>query len=165
MPGGMVKFEIEGMESDPEMQEFQEMFGTDFLDRLPDFFKGTCTCTFKGMREVDGESLADIGVRIEIDSATDFSELILEVVDKISEKAGEEIPEFSFDSCDVSLEYQGEGTLVWDVTRGTFRSFDLTGDMSMGFDISMSVEVEGESHSMELTAELSGTYGQKASAE
>lgn len=165
MPGGVIKFEIQGMENEAEMQEFQEMFGEDFLDRLPDFFKGTCACTFKGVREEDGATLANIGVRIAINSATDFSEMILEVVDKIAEQQGEEAPEFSFDSCDISLEYEGEGTLVWDVARGTFRSFDVTGDMSMGFDISMDVEAEGESHSVEFSAEISGTYGQKASAE
>ena len=122
-------------------------------------FEGECTCTFTGIREENGMRLGEIAIQIEVASTLDLSELLTELITKLAEYGGE-MPEFSIDTADLNLDFDGEGILLWDIEGGRAYAFTLSGDAQIAFDISASVEAEGESHAFEASLEMSGGYEQ-----
>lgn len=158
-PGGDLRLTPEDAELDESDFDFLEEIGKDFQDKLEDLFEGECTCTFTGIREEDGQRLGEIGIKMEVASTLDLTQILTETITKLAEHEGE-MPEFSIDTADLNLDFDGEGILLWDMEGGRAHSFTLSGDAQIAFDISASVEAEGESHAFEASLEMSGGYEQ-----
>ena len=149
MPGGSLDPSDEDM--DPEAEEMMALFEGRFEDLMSSVLDGEVTCTYRGEREEDGKNLAVIEVAVEIDSSTDLSQLISDVLDEVDEEMPEDL---EFDTADLTLELEGEGTLLWDTAAGRFHSFQCSSDVSVGLELSISAEGE----SVELTGSMAGEY-------
>jgi hypothetical protein len=157
MPGGDLGFETP--EEDETALRFEE-FLSGKAEELKDLLHGTCTCTYKGASETDGKRLGEIEIALEIASAADLSSLIEEAIRVMAEEQGQtEIP-IDISAADVNLDVQGGGTLLWDLSAGHVHSLQMKGDCQIALDISVSMDAEGESHSANLSAELSGSVEQ-----
>lgn len=145
-----------------EEMEMMEMFqGEDFMSLMEDMYQGTVTCTLKGTREVEGETLADIEIDIELSAATDLSEMMMGMIAQITESQGEEMPPFDLSTADLNADMEGEGILVWNLTRDVAHGLEGSGDFSAAFDLSASVEEGGESIDIDASVELSGSMTQE----
>lgn len=154
-PGGNLSLAPEGQDLG-EMKDLVAEIQSQFSDDVQDLLDGEATCTFKGMREEDGVSLAEIQVEVEMSSAADLVDMIDQVLEMVGEEMGEDIP-VSFDQADLNADAKAEGTLLWNVAAGHARSLDLSASGSFAFDLAMSVDAEGESHSGEISLEFSGS--------
>ncbi len=165
MPGGNLSFRPDSDVVDPEMMEmFEDVFTEQFLEEMQDLLQGTCVCTYKGEHEADGVRVGEIHITIEIASAADLSGLIREVIQTVAEREGEtEIP-IDIEAADVNLDLESEGALLWNLEAGRLHSFQMQGDGEIAVDVSVSVEEEGQEHSVELSAELSGSMEQLVEA-
>ncbi len=161
MPGGDLSFRPDSEAVDEEMMEmFEEMFTEQFLEQMQDLLRGTCVCTYKGEHEADGVRVGEIHITIEIASAADLSDLIKQVIQTVAEQNGEtEIP-IDIEAADVNLDLESEGALLWNLEAGRLHSFQMQGDGQIAVDVSVTVEEEGQEHSVELSAELSGSMEQ-----
>ena len=159
MPGGDLRLMPEDAELDDSDFDFLEEIGEDFREKMKDLFQGECNCMFTGIREESGVRLGEIAIQIEVASTLDLTEILTELITKLAEFGGE-MPEFSIDTADLNLDYDGEGILLWNIEGGRAHSFTLSGDAQIAFDISASVEAEGESHAFEASLEMSGGYEQ-----
>jgi len=166
-PGGdlsLVPDEADPSMDEEQMEELAEMFKDRFSD-LDDLFDGTCTCVLVGTRELDGLSLAEIGVSMEVGASADLSEMIRDLIDELSDQFGEDVPPLSIDAAEITVDFDGEGTLLWDLSASRLHSFRIDGDLDLAFDFSMEMTVEGESHAAEISAEASGTHHMTVEAE
>jgi hypothetical protein len=109
--GGDLKFDDE--EDGPQEELIDEA--------IDDNLEGEMTCTFKGMREVDGRRLAVIAIVIDAEG---------EAESESTEDVGES--GFTLDvSRQAHAELDLEGELLWDVTGGHFASIELAGTVSI----------------------------------
>jgi hypothetical protein len=157
MPGGNLALVPEDEEVDEESMEMLEELFAGFGEDLADLLEGQCTCTYKGTQEEKGAQLAEIVLEIEVSTTFDMTELLEKVIQIMVEQSGGEAPELSLDTADLSLDYEGTGTLLWNVGAGRVHAFHLTGDATIGVDFEVSVEVEGESHDVSASIEMSGS--------
>lgn len=134
----------------------------DMSDWLSDTIEGESTATFTGMREVDGAQLAVIELKLQISTAVDMTDQILEAMDETELPEGAEM---DFDHLDIEFEFEGEGTMLWNVAGGHFASFELSGQMSLLTDTGMAMNMGGQEMSIENTVEMSGTMNYSATAE
>ncbi|HED65291.1 MAG TPA: hypothetical protein ENJ09_07030 [Planctomycetes bacterium] len=154
MPGGDLSFNAEGAEDMEGMEDMIEEIQGQFSDEFENLLDGTCEAVYKGMREEDGVSLAEIAFEIELSSAADLTELIDQVIQMAQDETGEEIP-LVFDQADLNVDGSAEGTLLWNVAAGRAQSLDLTSSGSFAIDLALSVDAADESHSGEISLEFS----------
>jgi hypothetical protein len=170
MPGGSLGLKPEEMSEDgPDMGEFEDMF-TEMFAQYEEAFSGLLEgerkATYEGVRDVEGRSLAVITLKLDTDGSMDMSGMLADMVDKISELA-EEMPEFELDiaAANLSVTLDGTGTLLWDPRRGTFDSLTLEVDMTFGMEVSVDLDAQGETHSMDMTMEMAGDMASNFKAE
>ena len=60
---------------------------------------------------------------------------------------------------DVEFALDGKGELVWDLSAGHFRTFELSGRTSIKTSVHTKVEVNGKVRDVKQTSELAGTSG------
>ena len=162
-PGGNLCMLPENGEMDDEtMQRFEEIF-SDF--ELGDVLEGECTCTFKGARDEDGVRVAEIAIEIEVSATMDLSELLDKAIRAAIEQSGaEEMVDVTLDTADFNLDFEGKGTLLWNLAAGRMHSFQVNGDATMDIDLSIGLEAEGESHELDASLELSGSMHEDVAA-
>ncbi len=154
-PGGELGFGADDVDtSDAEMWE--ELFGEEFKDKFNDLLDGRCECTYQGIIEQDGARLAEIAIEVEISVSADLSELIMQVIDAAAAEFGGEL-DADIEAADLNLDFEGTGTLLWDLGAGHAYGFDLNGGMDFALDLSVVVEEE-ETISAEVSVEMSGQY-------
>ena len=156
LPGGDLSFGTDDLVDEGPDWELETIIGASLEDKLDEAIQGSCTCTYTGIREEDGSSLAEIEIEIEIASALDFAEELEEVVRAIGEEVGEEIP-LELDVADMVLDLEAEATLSWDLERGTVHSFRLSMDGEITLDFSFELDMDGETMPADVTLELSGS--------
>lgn len=161
-PGGELSIvaEDQGEEDFGPFEELIEGFADDFSKLL----EGTCKCTYKGARDEGGTSVGEILVEIEIASSADLSDLLDQVLTALTEQFGEG-PDVTIDSADLTIDFDGEGTLLWDLGQGRVHSFEMSGAANVAIDIAVTGEMDGESGDAELSAEFSGTVSQSVATE
>jgi hypothetical protein len=152
-PGGNLKL-VPNEEDLPDGAGPQPGSDLSFNEMLGEI-EGEVTCEYKGLRDVDGHKLASIAIEIDVSSANDLTELIKKKMEEIDLSA--QGVEMDFQSADVELAVEGEGTLLWDVEGGFFSSFEFSGDMSQTMDMAMSMNTPGGDMDIEQTMEMSGT--------
>ena len=69
-----------------------------------------------------------------------------------------EAPEIDLETADLAIEIEGAGVLVWNLSAGRAQSLDMTGDLVMSLDLSVTAEMDGEGGSAEFYAEVSGQF-------
>jgi hypothetical protein len=160
-PGGnlrLVPDELEGA-GDMDMGFFDEM-REEFSEQVAELFEGECVCTFKEIREEDGAKLAEISIELEIASAANVADMLMDFISTMGEQFGE-TPEVDIESADINLDFEGEGTLFWDLEAGRAASFEISGEAILGLDLAVAIEVPDGSQTIEASIELSGSYEQK----
>lgn len=165
-PGGNMSMAPEGMDIDQDsIKMFEEMFG-DFGKEFGDLLEGECKCTYRGMIEEGEAHLAEIAIEVEVSATVDLTELLNKVIHKALDESGVDAEvDFSLDTADLSIDFEGSGTLLWNPAAGRFHSFQLGGDATFGFDLAVGVEAEGESQKLDASLELSGSLRNEASVE
>jgi len=157
-PGGNLRMLPENGDVDDEtMQRFEEIFGglgQEFGDQL----EGECACTFKGARDEDGVRVAEIAIEIEVSATMDLTEPLDKAIRAAIEQGGAgDMVDVTLDTADFNLDFEGKGTLLWNLGAGRIHSFQVSGDSTMDIDLAVSVEAEGESHELDASLELSGS--------
>jgi len=144
-------------EMDEEAMEMMEQFMSgDFMEKLEDLYDGDMTMTLKGVRDVDGEQHAGVEIDVELSSSMDMMDMILEAIATAAETAGEEMPPIDFAAADLNIDFEGEGVMVWNLTKGLFSSMETSGDFNFAVDIAGSIEEAGESMAFDVSVEMSG---------
>lgn len=158
MPGGNLSLLPTDAQMDEEgMKVFEEIFAG-FGEEIADLLDGACTCTYKGAREEGGARLAEIAIELEVATTLDLSEVLDKAIRAAIDQSGAgEMVEFTLDTADLNLDFDGAGTLLWDLGAGRVHSFQLVGDTTVGLDLSVGIEAEGESQQMDAEVELSGS--------
>lgn len=158
MPGGSLAILPDDMEAaDVEsMEMFEEMFG-DSAEELAEQFEGEFKCTFKGTTEEEGTKLAEITIEFEVASNMDLADKLFELFEAMSSELGGEAPDFSIDVADLNIDCDGDGVLAWDLTRHRAYSLNIDADVTVAIDVAVTGDMGGESGSVELSAEASGT--------
>lgn len=137
IPGGDLGYDTEegGRE---EMEGSNEDMDEEAIEAMRSLMMGKVTGTYKGLND---DGLAEISVKLEIAGEQDFADLIANAVETAIENRGE-IPEEmfpEFQSFEVSLSLDGQGTLLWDPRAGVVASFsmDAETEIEAGFEVSV----------------------------
>jgi len=164
-PGGNLRMMPADAPADPEATAMMEGLMDSFGEKFGDQLEGKCVCTFKGVRTEGEAKLAEIQLEIDMATTLDLREFLQQAVQAGVAQAGGEI-EFDFDisTAEMTADFEGTGTLLWNSVAGRLHSFSLQGDMSFGMDIDMSIDAMGESTSMEASMEMSGEWRQEVTA-
>jgi hypothetical protein len=111
-------------------------------------------CTYAGRREVDGATMGAIDLQIKNEGTLDLSGMLLQLIE--IQTAG--VPaEVDIDEAVVTVALDGEGTLVWDLEGGHLHSFELSPELEILIDVSLSIDVSGETQDFEASVELLGS--------
>lgn len=148
-PGGDLKMIPE------ELPGGMEMPGNDLglADQLGDL-EGSCTATYRGVREVGGRRAGVIALSIDVKSTKDITELMMEAAE--ANKPEGMGFEQEIQSADVESEFKLEGELLWDLEAGTLLSLDLSGESSSIMDIAATISAMGDEMEAEQAIYLSG---------
>jgi hypothetical protein len=166
MPGGDMRILPEGEEMDEDMMRMMENLGAEAEELYAKIMAGRMTATLTAIREEGDSRLAEIALDVEIESSNDFASMAQEIITTAIEESGEDIPvEFSVEMADVELQYDAQGTLLWDLGTGVVRALDLSGDFSIAIDAAFTVNAMGEEHAAEFSIEMGGTSEFEVAAE
>jgi hypothetical protein len=130
-PGGDLKIKVKDDKDDDSALQQQ------FEDNV----KGKGKGTYKGKRDVDGHKCAVIALEAEL------------TTDAKDDKSGEG---GHSGKRAVSLEFNVEGELLWDVEEGHFRKCSLSSKVKMTMKDQMSMDAEDGKHELEQTADFEG---------
>lgn len=163
LPGGNVKLLPEDVdqESFGDTDVFDGLMDEDYGAYLTDLLEGTCECTYKGETE---EGLGEILVSIEIGSAADLSDMLTQVLETVGDSVGE-APPMTIELADLNLDLEGEGVLLWDLEQGRLASFEFIAEVIVAADLGVSVDLDGDSQSAEVSFEFSGDYTYRVETE
>jgi hypothetical protein len=158
MPGGNLQLMPEGGKVDEEgMKMFEDIFG-DFSENIGDLLEGECSCTFKGVEEEGGVRLGEIAIELEVATNVDLAEMLDKVIRAAMSSEGAEGQfDLAIETADLNMDFEGSGTLIWNLSAGRMHSFQVSGDVTIGMDLAVSIEVEGTSQGMEASLEMSGS--------
>jgi hypothetical protein len=157
MPGGNLQLMPEGEAMDPEGMEMfagvMDSFGSTFGEML----EGQCVCTYKGAREEGGAKLGEIELAIEVTGTLDLRELMNQLIETAMSEAPTDVEvDFDIGTADLSVDYEGTGTFLWNLEAGRLHSFSLDGEVGFGVKLAASIEAMGESHRADVSAEMTG---------
>lgn len=149
LPGGMPAAPGADEEEAEEMAElFKEELETQFKEAFGDF---AVQCKYTGNREEGEKSVGVIEFKFEGKASIDLSQLIQEVIDAQAGDMGVEADV----SASIDLEFEGEGTLLWNLEGGHVNHYEMDGTLTMLADVEADVDAQGESHTAEISAEVS----------
>jgi hypothetical protein len=143
-PGGDIKLRPE-TGTDP-MGGLNQMSQNDMIGDLD----GDFTAVYAGTREEDGKRVAAITLKIDAKSARDMTEHL----DEIQEKLKENLPdglEMDITALDSEYAFEAEGELLWDLEAGLVHSLQLSGELRMIVDTSMSMKMGDNEQSMDIS--------------
>jgi len=151
LPGG-----VPGMESpdDPQGEEIGEIFKEELTTQLEDAFgEFVIRCKYVGSRDEGEVLVGEISFEYEGKASIDLSEAIQRVIDLLGEQMGGVEADVV---ATVDLEFEGKGTLLWNLAKGHVHAFDMKGDITVLADLEADGSAAGQSHSIVVSAELSG---------
>ena len=161
-PGGDVKLVPDDMS-----QQMQQMSGGmngmgNMQEWIQDEIEGTAGGTFVGMRDLDGQQMALIEVTLDINTAVDMTDKVMESMDEMEMPEGAEI---EFDHLDLEFTMEGKGQLFWNIKGGHFHSFEISGSTGIVVDSGMAMNMGGQEMTIEYSMEMSGSITMGATAE
>jgi len=134
-------------------EEMKELAKEELEGQLTDAFKEfSIHCTYTGSREEGDVSVGVITFKFDGDTSLDLSDFIQSAIDL---QAGDMGVEADI-TATIGFEFEGEGTLLWNLSEGHVYGFDMNGDITLSADVDGDVDAAGDSHSMEMSAEVSG---------
>lgn len=160
-PGGNLKLMPEDVDVDA-MMGMQSNFGS-MSDWFTEDLKGEVKASFTGTRDVNGKKVGVIALRVDISNAVDLTEMVEAAMEEI--ELPPEAGDIEFDHMDIEIEFEGEGTLLWDLEGGHAHSLELSGDFALLMNMGMAMSAQGMDMEIEQTMEMSGTMNQSAAFE
>ncbi len=119
-------------------------------------YDGSFTATLSGTEEVDGRTLAEITLEIDISEFADQTESMQAEVGTPPDDLPDGMMQPDIESMTVETLYEGEGTLIWDIKGGYLVSLDLELTTESTQVMSMSMDLGGEVMEMEQVMVFSG---------
>jgi hypothetical protein len=108
-------------------------------------------CTYAGPRE---DGLGAIDLKVQGEGTLDLTSMLLEMIEsQMPDGMGATV---EVDEAVVSVALEGAGTLVWDLQAGHLNSFEMAPELEILVDISLSIDVGGETQDFEASLELLG---------
>lgn len=161
-PGASFKLAGPDDAGDDEAMKFLEELDLDTEELLRKLFAGSVKATYVGLKDVDGQKLAEIQLEAEIQSSNDFADLLARAIDKVIEREGGDVGEKpNFEQVTLDLSFKGAGTLMWDAQAGHAHSFELNGEGTAAISIAASMDQGGQSMSMKGNVEFGGDFSSK----
>jgi len=150
-PGGELSFEFESDGDEPMMGMSDPSQNPDPAIMMGEP-EGSASATFETEREADGVRVAEISIDFQLDSSTDLTEYI-------SEMLSESMPEMPMvvESADAEWTFEGSGVLLWNLDGGHVHSLELEGQVTTLNEQEMSVDAQGQSMSIGQVIDSSGT--------
>jgi hypothetical protein len=131
--GGEMHFESE---DSPQ----EELFDEAMKEKL----EGSVTCTYRGMRDVDGRSLAVIEIELSGEGRAEAEE---------TQQSGQ-VEVTVQRTADAGIDLKGE--LLWDAAAGHFQSFEASGEIRFTLEEDGTMEVGGETQEQSVTMSFAG---------
>jgi hypothetical protein len=148
-PGGLAMPNPGDEEGAELFEEFSDELEAQFRESFEDF---TVQCKYNGARDEDDARLGEISFKFEGEASLDLSDMLTEM---IALQGGE--MDISADVlATVDLEFEGEGTLLWNLGGGHVAGFEMSSEMLLLGDIEADVEAMGDSQTIEVSVEVSG---------
>ncbi len=160
LPGGIP---AASTDEDDESAELNDLFEEEIEAQFEEAFEGfAVSCTYAGTREEGDLNLGVIEYKFEGTAAIDLSDLLQAAIDMQGEQMGGLEADIM---ASIDMEFEGEGTLLWNLEAGHISSFEMNGELTLIVDIEADIEANGESHSGELSAEISSEMAWAMTAE
>jgi len=158
MPGGDLHLEPEGQEVNEDAKKMFEGIFEDFGKKLGDLLEGECKCTFKGTQGEGDARVAEIAIEVKVATTLDLAEVLDKAIRAVLEQqdVGAKV-DLSLETADLNFDFDGSGTLLWNLSAGRLQSFQLGGDITVDMDLALTVDAEGEHHKLDASFEMSGT--------
>lgn len=160
-PGGNLKLIPEDVDMEG-MMGMNSNFGST-SDWFTEDMKGEVTATFSGTRDVDGVQVGVIALILDISNAVDLTDMVEAAMEDM--ELPPEAGDIEFDHMDIDIEFEGEGTLLWNLAGGHAHSLELSGDFGLLMNMGMAMSAQGMDMEIEQTMEMSGTMNQTAAFE
>lgn len=172
LPGGDLALlpDMDALDVDDEfmtlMEEFEERFQDRFQELYESIFEGETTGTYEGTRDEDGVEVHVLAIEVQVDSTTDFAEIVMEIIQAVAEEegVGDEV-DIDVETADVSFELEGEGELLWDAQAHRVHAFKLETEVVALVALAIAGEIDGELGEFELEVELGGEVGAAVTVE
>lgn len=118
--------------------------------------EGTFEATFKGTRTEGDHKVAVIAISLDCTSANDLTERMQSMTDAMDDQLpeGASMKVTAFDG---EYEYEAEGELLWNLETGLVHGLQLSGELRMIMDVSMSMSMQGMNNEMELSQTYAGS--------
>jgi len=117
--------------------EFMDEAPAGFMDSIEDMLDeemGQITCTYEGIRELEGVEVGVISLAAEIDESFDLSDLIAEIAESEGADMGVEM------TIEIGMAVELEGELLWDMAAGHARSMSFETEATLEFFGEMIIE-------------------------
>lgn len=111
-------------------------------------------CEYNGTRDEGGVNVGVIGVKMTGEGTVDLAGLITSVAEQEGADAGLEL---DIATAELTLSLEGEGTLLWDIAAGRMHGFQMESELEIGFEVDVSADMGGESHSANADGAFLGT--------
>jgi hypothetical protein len=152
-PGGLgvVHFELPGEDSDAEALLFlSQLTARDACDAL----EGEAQARWARVVEVEGRTLAEIELELELVLTADIHETLLAMAETLGvERSNVE----QFEESSVESAIVGEGVLLWDVAAGRMTSLELELEHELTLRLRGADDVAGRTMEMSIELRFAGT--------
>lgn len=144
LPGG-----FPGSENDETIEYvISEVAVPLFVEGCEDF---AINCTYVGLKKEEEVSLAEISFKFEGSTGGDFADILMAIGDIEGDSGMPEDIE-----ADASVDFEGEGTLLWNVEGGHAHSFEMLVQPTIDLTMDMTQDMGDQTLEMEFAVELSG---------
>ena len=155
MPGGNLSLKP----VDPPQGEDEDSPGMGMLNEDPALafngLSGGARATYKGSREIDGVSCGVIALEFKVSTTKDLS-------DKLPKPGnGPGGGEIHIEHVNAFLSLEGEAELIWDLSGGFARSFNMSAKIKNQMEIAMKLAQGGKTMDITRKMQMSGSYALK----
>jgi hypothetical protein len=155
LPGGNLALQqVDSPKDEDESGEGEGMLDGDDPAAAFDGLTGKVNATYKGTREVDGVSCGVIAIDFKVSATRDLP-------GKPTESGGE----IHIEHINAFLSLEGEGELVWNLSAGCARSFNMSAKIKNQLEIPMKVVSGDKKLDITRKMQMSGTYDLKVKVE
>lgn len=149
---GASKFDEADIPADNPMADVLKNEILPQIQKLGKSFK--VTCEYKGQREVDGDALGVIAIESGGDGTIDLSAAIQAAIEG-------QMPEgmdmdLSIKTAALNTHLSGKGEALWDLKAGHVHSGETELEFTASLNVDMTMNVQGQSHSLKAEVEVPG---------
>jgi len=130
---------------------------TDSVDDMVIGDMGEITCTYEGIRELEGAEVGVISLTSETDESFDLSDMIAEIAESEGQDMGGEV------TLEIGMAFELEGELLWNMAAGHAHSMNFEAEATLEFFGEVAIEDLGMDMGAE--AEASGTLVRRVTFE